>query len=80
MECSTCHSPHGGTEQTAQLRRKSRSGTLCGECHTQGEEALPGNSPHHPQLEMLTGEGARMANNDPLVQSWAAHSPGDLDC
>ena len=67
IECSTCHSPHGGTEQTAQLRKPI--GTLCGECHTQGEEALPGNSPHHPQLEMLTGEGARMANNDPLVQA-----------
>ncbi|GJM26261.1 MAG: hypothetical protein DHS20C16_26760 [Phycisphaerae bacterium] len=67
LECSTCHSPHGGTEQVAQLRMPV--GTLCGECHTQGEDALPGDTPHHPQLEMLKGEGARGDNGDPLVQA-----------
>jgi predicted CXXCH cytochrome family protein len=67
IECSTCHSPHGGTEQVAQLRQPI--GMLCGECHTQGEDTLPGDTPHHPQLEMLKGEGARTDAGDPLVQA-----------
>lgn len=56
VECATCHTPHGGVAQEHQLRQPVS--TLCGECHTQGEEVLPGNTPHHPQLEMLSGTGA----------------------
>ncbi len=56
LECATCHSSHGGVDQEHQLLKPIAS--LCGECHTQGEEALPGNTPHHPQLEMLLGTGA----------------------
>lgn len=55
IECATCHTPHGGVPQDHQLRLPIAN--LCGECHTQ-EEAILGDSPHHPQIEMLTGTGA----------------------
>jgi predicted CXXCH cytochrome family protein len=73
VECATCHAPHGGVAQDAQLR--APVATLCGECHTQGEEALPGNTPHHPQLEMLTGVGAVQADGSALERS---HAHGTL--
>jgi len=66
LVCVTCHSPHGGTGQSAQLRLPIAD--LCGECHTQ-EEATLGDSPHHPQLEMLTGIGAFDADGSALSVS-----------
>lgn len=70
IECVTCHSPHGGTAEVAQLRHPV--GNLCGECHTQ-EEAAIGDTPHHPQFEMLKGTGAFNADGSPLVRS-TSHS------
>ena len=66
LECSTCHSPHGGVAQDHQLRQPVAD--LCGECHTQ-EEATLGDSPHHPQFEMITGTGAFDADGAALEQS-----------
>lgn len=65
IECVTCHAPHGGVEQAAQLR--SPIGTLCGECHTQGDSVLPDATPHHPQFEMIKGEGAFNADGSELL-------------
>lgn len=64
IECVTCHGPHGGTAQAAQLRRPIAD--LCGECHTQ-EEATVGNAPHHPQIEAVNGIGAFAADGAPLT-------------
>jgi len=77
IECATCHEPHGGTGETAQL--KMAIGNLCGECHTQGEDTLPGDEPHHPQREMLLGEGARMADGSALMQAGPHSSLFDGD-
>ncbi len=68
IECATCHAPHGGVAQDHQLRQPIAN--LCGECHTQ-EEAMLGDSPHHPQIEMLTGIGAFQADGSGLVQTHA---------
>ena len=65
LDCATCHDPHGGTNQAAQLH--APVATLCGECHTQGPDTLPGNTPHHPQLEVLTGTGAFNADDTALA-------------
>ncbi len=77
IECATCHAPHGGVAQDHQLRQPIAS--LCGECHTQ-EEAELGDTPHHPQLEMLTGIGAFDADGSGLelthVHSGLAASGG----
>lgn len=72
LECSTCHAPHGNTGQPRQLR--AAVADLCGECHTQ-EEATIGETPHHPQLEMLTGAGAYNADGDPFTR---VHSHSSL--
>lgn len=69
--CATCHDPHGGTGQEAQLNAPIAD--LCGECHTQ-EEATIGDSPHHPQIEMLTGAGAFAADASPLTVPFSPHS------
>jgi len=63
IECATCHAPHGGVAQAHQLRQPIAD--VCGECHTQAEAAL-GSTPHHPQIEMITGMGAFDAAADPL--------------
>ncbi|MCF7669650.1 MAG: cytochrome c3 family protein [Verrucomicrobia bacterium] len=70
LECSTCHAPHGGVEHEGLLR--AEVGNLCGQCHTQ-EEATLGDSPHHPQFEMLKGIGAFNSDGTPLEQT-SAHS------
>lgn len=56
IECATCHDPHDDPVELAQLR--ATPANLCGECHTQGEQQFVEGTPHHPQLEMLTGTGA----------------------
>ena len=66
IECVTCHQPHGGTGQAAQLRKPIAD--LCGECHTQ-EEATVGDTPHHPQIEMVRGVGALAADGSALEVS-----------
>lgn len=66
IECATCHAPHGGVAQDHQLRQPIAN--LCGECHTQ-EEAMLGDTPHHPQIEMLTGIGAFQADGSALEQT-----------
>lgn len=68
IECSTCHAPHGNAAQPAQLRLPIAN--LCGQCHTQ-EEATLGNTPHHPQFEMLTGAGAFDATGDAFTLAHA---------
>ncbi len=68
IECSTCHAPHGGVALDHQLRQPIAN--LCGECHTQEEAAL-GDTPHHPQFEMLTGTGAFQADGSGLEQTHA---------
>ena len=64
IECVTCHSPHGGVAQDHQLRQPVIN--LCGGCHTV-EEATLGDSPHHPQFEMLTGTGVFQADGNVLM-------------
>ncbi len=64
LECSTCHDPHGATTQASLLRKPVVN--LCGECHTQGEILL-GQTPHHPQLEMLKGIGAFDSSGAPMT-------------
>ncbi len=71
IECSTCHAPHGGVSQEYQLRKPIAS--LCGECHTQ-DEAVLGDSPHHPQLEMATGIGAFDQDGSSLASSFSPHA------
>ena len=66
IECATCHAPHGGVAQDDQLRQPIAN--LCGECHTQ-EEAMLGDTPHHPQIEMLTGIGAFQADGSSLERT-----------
>ena len=66
IECATCHAPHGGVAQDHQLRQPIAN--LCGECHTQ-EEAGLGDTPHHPQFEMLTGIGAFQSDGSSLEQT-----------
>lgn len=70
IECVTCHGPHG-TTQTAQLRQPIAD--LCGECHTQ-EEATIGDSPHHPQIEVVNGIGAFSADGSPLIVTDGPHT------
>ncbi len=53
ITCVVCHDPHGGPN-AGQLREPEAD--ICLGCHTSGG-ALPGNSPHHPQREMLLGLG-----------------------
>jgi predicted CXXCH cytochrome family protein len=65
LECATCHSAHTAFEAPAQLRKPVAE--LCGECHTAQESKL-GDSPHHPQVEMVRGEGAFNDGGDPLVK------------
>ena len=65
IECATCHAAHGGAPHEAQLRKSV--GEVCGECHTQGEAPL-GREPHHPQFEMLKGEGAYQADGSELTR------------
>ena len=55
IACIVCHDPHDPTHP-GQLRSASAD-FLCGDCHT-AEEALPGGTPHHPQVDILKGEGA----------------------
>lgn len=66
IECSTCHASHGGTGEAGQLHLPIAN--LCGQCHTV-EEAMLGETPHHPQIEMLVGEGAFDADAQPFVQA-----------
>ncbi len=66
IECVSCHAPHGGVAQNHQLRMPVAD--LCGECHTQ-EEATLGSTPHHPQIEMVTGTGGFAADGTSLVQA-----------
>jgi len=66
IECVTCHSPHGSSAQEHQLRLPVAD--LCGQCHTQ-EEATLGSTPHHPQLEMVTGTGGFASDGTSLVQA-----------
>ena len=70
IECATCHDPHGGVAQANQLRKPI--GNLCGECHTV-EEVTVGGTPHHPQIEMLTGIGPLKEDGSGL-QATHAHS------
>ncbi len=72
LECATCHASHGGVDQAHQLRLPIVD--LCGQCHTQGEDAFPGGSPHHPQLEMATGVGAFDADNAALTVAFSPHA------
>ena len=65
LECTTCHNPHRNVGPEHQLRKPIKQ--LCGECHTVGESLL-GNSPHHPQFEMLSGTGAFNEDGTPLNQ------------
>ncbi len=65
VTCNTCHAPHGGTREPAQLRVPIAS--LCTECHTQRGEVAFGDDPHNPQLDMLLGTGARDADGGPLA-------------
>jgi predicted CXXCH cytochrome family protein len=71
VECATCHAPHGGVAQLHLLRQPVID--LCGGCHTQGEVLL-GQSPHHPQAEMLKGIGAFNTDGTALVTD-APHGP-----
>jgi predicted CXXCH cytochrome family protein len=71
LECATCHDPHGGTMQVAQLRHPIAQ--LCGDCHTQGPTTVAG-APHHPQYEMLTGTGAYQEDGSDLVVLNSAHA------
>ena len=73
IECVTCHTPHGGLEYEHQLRAPIAN--VCGECHTQGEEVLPDNTPHHPQLEMIIGLGAFQSDG---TEATASHTHGTL--
>ncbi len=71
IECSTCHEPHGGVEQDYQLRKPTAM--LCGQCHTTGESTL-GDTPHHPQFEILKGESGFQADGSDLENSHAHSS------
>jgi len=62
--CTTCHAPHGGTAEPAQLSLPLAA--LCVECHTQ-RDAPFGDEPHNPQFDLLTGTGGRGADGAPLV-------------
>lgn len=64
IECVTCHGPHGGTAQARQLRKPIAD--LCGECHSV-EEAVIGDTPHHPQIEVINGTGAFAADGSALT-------------
>jgi predicted CXXCH cytochrome family protein len=51
IECVRCHSPHGNTGNPAQLRLNRLD--TCGQCHS--TDAVVGESPHHPNVEMIDG-------------------------
>lgn len=70
LECMSCHAPHGATAQNALLRKPALA--LCQECHSQPELPL-GQTPHHPQLEMLQGIGT-LAENGQAMTNTSAHT------
>ena len=83
IECVTCHAPHGSSH-VAQMR--DTVANVCGECHTQSDAPL-GNTPHHPQIDMLTGVGAfselgeaLTANPDPHAQLAAEGGQACAQC
>ena len=53
VTCAACHDAHG-TDNKHDLRAEKNE--LCITCHN-SEGALPGETPHHPMYEMLTGQG-----------------------
>jgi len=62
ITCVLCHDPHEAAH-TAQLRLDPRD--VCIQCHTAGD-TLPTGAPHHPQKEMLAGQGAFAADGSRL--------------
>jgi predicted CXXCH cytochrome family protein len=55
VTCVVCHDPHDPTHE-GQLRADGAD-IVCGWCHTSGD-VLPPDTPHHPQVDVLKGEGA----------------------
>ena len=53
VTCMSCHSIHG-TDHEHDLRAEKDE--LCITCHN-AQESTPGETPHHPMYEMLTGQG-----------------------
>ena len=71
ITCVLCHRPHRKAQE-AQLRLPVED--ICIQCHTAGD-VLPSGSPHHPQKEMLAGQGAFAADGSPLDVS-GPHTTG----
>ncbi|MBD3337278.1 MAG: hypothetical protein GF355_17335 [Candidatus Eisenbacteria bacterium] len=55
VNCVVCHDPHDPTHPG--MLRAAQPDGVCADCHTL-DETLPGNLPHHPQLDILRGTGA----------------------
>lgn len=55
VNCIVCHDPHDPTHD-GQLRAPSAD-AICADCHTTGE-VLPSGDLHHPELDVLLGQGA----------------------
>jgi predicted CXXCH cytochrome family protein len=70
ITCVVCHAPHGSAYDS-QLRANKTE--ICVQCHTD-DHALPGNTPHHPQREMLLGLGGFEVNGAPAVGPNSDHS------
>jgi len=63
VACVSCHGPHGtGNEQILRVEKED----LCVACHTY-EDAVPGDTPHHPMQEMLMGNGGADQIGDLLM-------------
>jgi len=70
ITCVLCHDPHS-EENEGQLRLPVND--LCIECHT-AEDALPGDTPHHPQGEIFLGIGGFEKDGDDMVGPNSPHT------
>ncbi len=69
IECTACHDPHGGPNDS-QLRWDKAD--LCAQCHTLGG-AAPDEQPDRGQAEMIRGTGGYRLDGVPLDGSNSAH-------
>lgn len=70
ITCQLCHAAHGSPND-AQLREPASE--ICLGCHT-AEDPLPGQTPHHPQREVLLGLAGREETGDQAIGPNSAHT------
>ncbi|HEX9746229.1 MAG TPA: cytochrome c3 family protein [bacterium] len=77
ITCAVCHDPHEN-ENPHQLRNDVAA--LCASCHT-AEDALPTQSPHHPQGDVYLGRGAyEYPGEDYMNSGHASFEDGCAQC